>query len=459
MSPAAVLRIDRVELRNFRCFAECKIDLHPQLTVLVAENGRGKTALLDVIGIALGTFVDALTGSQHFHKFARTDVRLIQGENRAMQPVLPTEFTADGYVSGEPIRWSRALIGDSHRSRTTRKDAESLCKAARDVRGSVEEDVVKRNTNQRILPLLAFYGTGRLWSEHRLTEGKRTNVVAATGRTSGYTDCLSSSSSFKGMVAWYENKWTEAHDPRYSTELSKTLPLLTAVQKATRVVLEPTGWCELDWDSEAKSLIVGHREYGRFPLSVLSDGVRNMVALIADIARRCATLNPHLDEDAAQLTPGVLLIDEVDMHLHPRWQQLVIGLLQKAFPAMQMILSTHSPHVLSTVDMDSIRVVRLIDGRGVLEIPAFQTRGVESADILAKVMDVDPVPQVEQARWLSDYRAFVQTGEHESAAAQELWDKLVAHFGKEHPVLADVATLRRLQEFKRSNKLPLEGTN
>jgi len=375
MSPNAVLRVDRLDLRNFRCFAECTIELHPQLTVLVAENGRGKTALLDVIGIALGTFVDALTGLQYFHKFARSDVRLIQGENRAMQPVLPTEFVADGYVSGQPIRWSRALTGDSRRSRTTRKDAESLCKAAKKFRGSVEDNVVKGNGNQPILPLVAFYGTGRLWSEHRLTEGKRTNVVAAIGRTSGYTDCLSSSSSFKGMVAWYENKWNETHDPRYSTELSKTLPLLTAVQKATRVVLEPTGWCELDWDFEKKSLVVGHRDYGRLPLSALSDGVRNMIALIADIARRCATLNPHLNEDAAQLTPGVLLIDEVDMHLHPRWQQLIVQLLRNAFPALQMILTTHSPHVLSTVDAGSIRVIRLSDGRGVLEIPAFQRAG------------------------------------------------------------------------------------
>ena len=181
---------------------------------------------------------------------------------------------------------------------------------------------------------------------------------------SGYTDCLSSSSSFKGMVAWYENKWNETRDPRFSTELSKNLPLLAAVQKATRVVLEPTGWCELDWDFEKKSLVVGHRDYGRLPLSALSDGVRNMVALIADIARRCASLNPHLSEEAAQLTPGVLLIDEVDMHLHPRWQQLIVDLLRKAFPAMQMILTTHSPHVLSTVDKESIRVIRLQDGRG-----------------------------------------------------------------------------------------------
>ena len=271
---------------------------------------------------------------------------------------------------------------------------------------------------------------------------------------SGYTDCLSSSSSFKGMVAWYENKWTETHDPRFSTELSKTLALLTTVQKATRVVLEPTGWCELDWDFEKKSLVVGHRDYGRLPLSALSDGVRNMVALIADIARRCASLNPHLSEDAAQLTPGVLLIDEVDMHLHPRWQQLIVGLLRTSFPALQMILSTHSPHVLSTVDKGSIRVIRLQDGRGLVDTPTLQTRGVESADVLSSIMGVDPVPQIEEARLLSRYRALIEDGSAESEEGQSLRSTLVAHFGESHPLILDCDRLIRFQKFKLKQSRP-----
>jgi predicted ATP-binding protein involved in virulence len=162
-----------------------------------------------------------------------------------------------------------------------------------------------------------------------------------------------------------------------------------------------------------------------------------------------------MGDHAALRTPGVLLIDEVDLHLHPRWQQLVIGLLQAAFPALQMILSTHSPHVLSTVDVASVRVITLNHGHGESTIPAFQTRGVESADVLARVMDVDPVPQVEQARWLTDYRAMVQESEYESPDARGLWNKLVSHFGENHPVLIEVDTLRRLQDFKRANKLPL----
>lgn len=452
MTSSSLLRIDRLALRNFRCFAECVIDLHPQLTVLVAENGRGKTALLDALGIALGTFVDALTGLQRFHKLDRSDIRLVRGENGAMTPDLPTHFIADGHVSGESVRWSRSLMSDSRRSRTTSKDAQELFKAARKFGEGIQGSA--NDGTQIVLPLVAFYGTGRLWSEHRLTQGKRQYAIAASGRYAGYTDCLSSSSSFKGFVAWYENKMNEIGDARFKAESANSLSLVRAVQEAVRVVLEPTGWCNLNWDSGTRSLVVEHAAHGRLPLSALSDGVRNMIALIADIARRCASLNPHLSAEAAQLTPGVILVDEVDMHLHPRWQQAVMALLVEAFPSLQMVVSTHSPHVLSTVDSSSIRVIRFHEGKAVPEIPTFQTRGVESADVLARVMDVDPIPQIEPARWLSDFRALIQTGEDNSAAGRHLFEQLITHFGAEHPVLVEVETLRRLQEFRHANKLP-----
>jgi predicted ATP-binding protein involved in virulence len=309
-----------------------------------------------------------------------------------------------------------------------------------------------------LLPLVALYGTGRLWNEHRSTRVKRAFIRASNEQFSGYFDCLSPSSSFNEMIAWFHKTMAEIGDSRFATDLRKNVPLFNAVKEATRIVLEPTGWCQLDWNPEGRCLVVGHSTYGQLPLSDLSDGVRNMIALVADIARRCASLNPALREDAAKRTPGILLIDEIDLHLHPRWQQLVVGLLQDAFPEMQMIMTTHSPHVLSTVEVDSIRIVSL-SGGGSVGVPAFQTRGVESADILSEVMDVSAVPPVQQAAWLSDYRALVQTSNEDSVTAKILWANLVEHFGEEHPVMAEVAVLRRLQEFRRKNDVPPKEGN
>ena len=191
-------------------------------------------------------------------------------------------------------------------------------------------------------------------------------------------------------------------------------------------------------------------------MSVLSDGVRTMIALVADIAYRCASMNPHLSSEAARQTPGVILIDEVDMHLHPRWQQKVVELLRKTFPALQMILTTHSPHVLSTVDKESIRVIHLRDGLGVVETPVFQTRGVESAEVLASVMGVDPIPQVEEARSLSHYRALIEDGLANDLVTQSLRQKLTSHFGESHPLILDCDRLIRFQNFRVKKKKPPE---
>ncbi|WP_437707422.1 AAA family ATPase [Sorangium sp. So ce448] len=450
MSSAGMLHLDRLSLRNFRCFAACEVELHGKLTVLVADNGRGKTAILDAIGIALGLFVDTVSGIPKYRGFDREDVRHVPAADGAMRAALPTEIEASGSVDGKRIRWSRALVGDGARARTTTKDAGELRRAAQGLRDRIDAFAAGPGKARPLLPLVAFYGTGRLWSEHRLTEGKRAPDPATLGRLSGYLDCLSSSSSFKTFVAWYEDTANAARSPASVAYGPHERPekLLAAVRKATRTVLAPTGWHSLDWDFERRKLVVEHAQHGRLPLSVLSDGVRNMVALVADLAHRCVRLNPHFGEEAARSTPGILLIDEVDMHLHPRWQQLVVDLLREVFPQMQMVLTTHSPHVLSTVDVDSIRVIRLRDGEAVLDTPAFQTRGVESADVLAAIMDVDPVPQVEQARWLSRYRALIEDGMAEAPDAQALREKLVQHFAPNHPVILDCDRLRRFQAFK-----------
>lgn len=431
------LRLDKIELENFRCFASCGIEFHPRLTVLVAENANGKTALLDAAAQALSVYVNALYPREAIKKIERTDVRLVAAENGAMEPRLPSGFAADGIVGGESVRWASHFETFGEKSRPTTRNLKTIQVAA-----------LTSPEPTDTLPLVAFYGTGRLWGEYRQRGGRRTSVTAMSERLGGYADCLSSSSSFKGVSAWYEQRVTETRSPAYKEALATNLALLTTVREAARTVLDPTGWSDLDWDKDSGNLVAEHERSGRLPLTLLSDGVRTMLALVADVARRCASLNPQFGGQAASKTPGVLLIDEVDMHLHPRWQQLVVELLCNAFPALQIIVTTHSPQVLSTVDKDSIRVISVHDGQGVIETPQFQTKGVESADVLASVMGVDPVPQTPEARDLSIYRAHIEDGHSQSAEAISLRSKLVDHFGDRHPVMLDCDRLIRFQEFR-----------
>jgi predicted ATP-binding protein involved in virulence len=177
-----------------------------------------------------------------------------------------------------------------------------------------------------------------------------------------------------------------------------------------------------------------------------------MVALTADLAHRCASLNPDLREDAAAKTPGIVLIDEVDLHLHPSWQQRVVELLQSAFGAMQIVVTTHSPQVLSTVYSESVRIVRHHDADSSVEPVTFQTRGVESADVLAQIMGVDATPHVKEARDLQRLRGLIESGEAETAEGLALRQSLLKHFGESHPLMLDCARLERFVAFKRKQK-------
>lgn len=437
------LRLDKLSLTNFRCFVHCEVEFHHGLTVLVAENGSGKTAVLDAAGAALSVFVNAIYPPEKLRRIERSDVRLVPGQERQMSPCLPTEYEAQATVQGGAVTWKSAVRTYGDKVRPSTADFAPLKAAAQSFR-----------SDTAVLPLIAYYGTGRLWGEHRQTEYRRSSITNVGERVAGYADCLTSSSSFKGISAWFEHRFRETASPSYRESLQANLAMIEGVKRATDTVLQPTNWSNLRWDDELHTLTAEHKEQGELPLLMLSDGVRTMLALVADVARRCASLNPHLSGRAAIETPGVLIVDEVDMHLHPRWQQQILGLLQSAFPALQIIVSTHSPHVLSTVDKSSIRVLHIKNGDAVIETPLIQTRGVESAEVLATVMDVDPVPQLEESSALSAYRKLIEAGGAEGQEATVLRQRLIAHYGESHPVMLECDRLIRFQRFRLAKSRP-----
>jgi predicted ATP-binding protein involved in virulence len=456
-APNRLLRLQRLKLRNFRSFAECDISFHEHLTVLVAENGQGKTSILDALRKALLIFTQTVSKSSLAASLDEADIRL--DENG--EPQLPTRFDLSLLLLGQEIDVGREIRNFRRRPRNSKAELAAFITQCETLQGAA------LGFSEQTLPVAAFYGTGRLYDQHRLTRDKRFVAAESPYRVGAYLDSLSPSASYKVFASWYESQMDSLKDPAYKVDQGMVRPerLLATVEQAVRVVLQPTGWTEIGWDP-AQAIGSGRRavhrpgrvrlkneQAGWLPLEYLSDGIQNMVALVADLAHKCVRLNPHFGPEAALQTPGVVLIDEVDMHLHPQWQQLVVELLQKAFPQVQFILTTHSPHVLSTVDSRSIRVISVKRGLAIVEEPKTQTRGDESAAILARVMDVDPVPDVEPAQWLSSYRALVQQGRDQTSEAWTKWEQLVSHFGADHPLLQEAAILRRLQEFKRQNNI------
>lgn len=478
MSENTLLRIDKLLLENYRCFSKCPVDFHPKLTVLVAENAGGKTAILDALRLALLPFVTGIGKAKSCPGFLRSDMRGYDHETNVLgkpagfpTPALSTSIVAEGSIVGEPTRWRRERIERELFGQTTRRDMDHVRRLARNLTERIySESRDGGRGTQSPLPVVAYYGTGRLYSEPRLSKAKRWLVQSSNTRMSAYLDCLSPSSSYKSFSAWFGQRWEDLGEGRSRAEGFQARPenQIAAVREAVKVVLEPTGWVTMDWqqpDQDDDGRIYGNgfirvkNSAGeKVPLYTQSDGIRNIVALVGDLAHRCVRLNPHLGEAAAKETSGIVMIDEVDMHLHPQWQQRVVELLQTAFPKVQFVLSTHSPHVLSTVDSDSIRVIEFGEnGIGSALKPRSQTRGDESGNVLSRVMNVNPVPDIGPARALSAYLGLVQNGLDQSEKALTIWQHLISRFGEDHHLLQEAATLRRLQEFKREYKPSAKG--
>lgn len=452
---ASRLSITHLKLRNFRCFAELSISFDERLTVLVANNGQGKTAVLDAVAIALGPYVGAFDDGKD-RAFGRDDIRLIRAGNTNRMELADGGVTleARGEVDQIEVPWTRQLAGI--KSRTTRKDAQILTGFGKRLQSRVRQEA-DGHTTGTILPLVVCYGTDRLWNLRRLPYKK----LPRTSRMVGYTHCLESGSDFHLMADWFRYWSINALNRRITAqqEGAPMLPTeyddaLEAVSKAINLCLKPSGWGDMGFSVEREEIVARHPQFGELPVGMLSDGIRNMLTLVADMAFRAVKLNPNLGPNAATNTDGIVLIDEVDMHLHPEWQQTVLSSLQDAFPKIQFIVTTHSPQVLTTVPAECIRVLqRGFDadtGLPATTVQMFQTQtqGIASSTALAEVMGTDPIPDMEPTRWLSQYKALIEQGLHESPDALDLRSKLVDHFGQDHPLLQECDRMIRLQSFR-----------
>lgn len=433
-----------LSVTNFRTFDRLKIDFHEQLTVLVAPNGAGKTAVLDALARSLQPVV---AGPFLALRRGRHDVRRVRAPDGTTEALAPATLTARVVIAGVEV--------EGVRRRSLRADRWSIPPSSGVVSaGDRMWEALKRYTAGEAsappdLPALAYYGARRS-ADRTPSLPFADGDVPETSRLRGYLGAFGEGTDYRSFERWFEQMAREAQSEQATGRPSPHRPSdkLAVVRGAIDALLAPTGWYGLDFDFAEMALVAQHDEHGWLPVEDLSDGVRSALGMAGDLAHRCARLNPHLGADAARQTSGVVLIDEIDAHLHPSWQQLVLGGLRDAFPLLQFIVSTHSPHVLSTVRAESIRVLHVEHGVGVALLPSQQTRGVESADVLAAVMGVDPVPELPEVEWLRTYRRMIQEGQLDVEEAHTLRGKLEAHFGAHHPLMLDCDRLIRFYRAK-----------
>ena len=360
------MRIKSLKLHNFRFFAEKQFEFPALFTVLIGENGRGKSALLQGLRIAAGAWLLGFREAERLH-IEVEDIRRVD-EDGHFNRQWPTRIEATGSVEGEVVDWARQRSDiKGGLGRTGWAEAKPLIDLARRY-----EEANAKNSQGVALPVLVYFGTGR-----QRIGAKRAVELKAKGSKieDGYAQALISEYKRKGptgsavAMGWIKAtyfRYLQGHDSfllavdiasgKTAAPPRRPIPQLDAVFQAITTCVQD--WTALLWDLETDDLSgLYHRPDGtseRVPLYYLSDGVRMMVSIVAEIAYRCVMLNGHLGAEAVLESKGLVLIDELDMHLHPNWQRRVVSDLKKAFPNLQFVVTTHSPFIVQSLDTAEI---------------------------------------------------------------------------------------------------------
>jgi predicted ATP-binding protein involved in virulence len=372
------MKFNSVHLINYRYHGDLKIEFRAGFNVIVGVNGSGKTTILKSLCDALfggrtfrcrmsGQFVGSLM-EEGIAKI-RTDV--VDGRYR-FEPQYPIEVRAQADAFERTWAWKVFKKSQEDYSQLE-GEPPSL---------PIENQGLQTQNRPQIWPVYAFYRANRCWNGARPSE-----MQAATQRDSrvdGYDSWWDASLDTSALQSWVISKCLErlqtssqmsvAFESIQDDDLGRVNAVLA------QAVEDAKG---LKYDMKQKSLLVEWCDKLREPTAFenLSDGQRAVIGLISDIARRICLLNPHLGPLVAQKTPGVVLIDELDLHLHPKWQRLLTGALKRAFPAVQFIVASHSPQILGELKPEEIIV---LDRNGTSHPEV--SYGLDSSTVLEEIM-------------------------------------------------------------------------
>lgn len=430
------MKIKTLKLNNFRRFEDFEINFNEQLTVLVARNGAGKSSILDAVATALGAFVTRLPKVAGLNPKEK-DFRVF---NDGRKPPY-MRITSESYNG---IKWDRTEKRDSSKKTSLEiPDALGL-KALNDY---VDHFVDLYNDDTSFqLPVFIYYGTGRGVFDIPQRKKGFGNVFS---RFEAFNGSLESRTNFKRFVEYFyfledrENK-LQKEQRSFDIELPELKAIRLAIHQLMKNFSNPRGadpaGIKVDWfdDDKVKELRIEQ----------LSDGYRTTLAMTMDIAARMAEANPDTKDPLT--TEGVVLIDEVDLHLHPGWQQHILTDLMRTFPKVQFIVSTHSPQVITSVKPECLRV---IDWQGSLPslLPVNFSEGAEAQQVLLDVLGlISPRPeQLDIVKKLHQYQTMIEQNQWDLPEAIALRDELNRWGGSHEPELARLDMDIRLKELDR----------
>lgn len=352
------MKINKVKLQNFRSFEQAEFSLHPKLNVFAGVNASGKSTVLEAIEMLLGRLTreagqynanPEIQGNDVTEGKQPDDCRLGIDINAGF---INEEFADNqGFVSYG--------IG-------VRKEGEYLSPV---VDFSIE--LKKRIGENQELPVLLSFMLGKVWVGESESTRRKNPIYQNAWNCSVQND--------KEFEIWFEREESIENEKRLNEDFNYRLPLLENVRKALEVFMG----CVEEGDnpfSKIRTRRFSFTNYDGTPtyhsylslekggmqldLSQLSSGEKSLIVLVSEIARRASMTNRK--EDALACS-GIVLIDEIDLHLHPRWQRNILPALCNTFPNIQFIVTSHSPQVLGSIPPKDGLILRLVAGQVVYE--------------------------------------------------------------------------------------------
>jgi len=410
------MKVRRLEMKSFRGFRELSVEFNGQVTVLVGINGAGKTSILDCLAVLLSPIHQAVLQGITGPQFQTADIHI--NEHHTLN-------TVELSFAGQLFRWSRAA-----------SRAGFFAAPSGDTTGWPQflTALRPRLDEMKQLPLALYYPINRVpvMDAAYIKSGLNPDsplLDAYVGALQG------PERSFTPFFKWFREREDLENEQRVQTDPSYRDRQLETVRAAVEKLVPGVSGLRIQ---RSPLRMVVQKEGAVLELDQLSDGEKGLLALSGDLGRRLALANPGLENPLS--AEAVVLIDEIELHLHPGWQRMVVERLCQTFPNCQFIMTTHSPQVLSQVPTES---VVLLDRFQRVPLPA-GTLGRDSNSILAEVMGVPERPQASANR-IHEIAKMIDAGE--LPQARQALDELEKQLG-EHD--SEVVRLRALMGFLES---------
>jgi len=367
------VRLDKLTVENFRVFDRIDFEFDDNLNLIVGWNGTGKSSLLYAIRAVFNDAANELGDIPNFLRgsFKDDNVRFEMhtfGQSVRFERMYPAKLVATYEVDGKFI-YRQIAKGEFKDAPSGKSD-------------QIQQAIIANVALSDILPFFAFYGPKR-----------NTSVSAASpeaaakqqlSRRDGYRQWFDALIDAEDLQTWVIAQTLErlqiSSEGGPDSQLLENDELGIVNRTLEDALPDLKG---LRYDLRFRTLMVEFHTGKLLPFNSLSDGERGFISLIADICRRILIMNPQLGDRAPQETPGILMIDELDIHLHPEWQRRILQVLRERFPLLQIFATSHSPLMIGGLKPE--QVLLLSDGK--VSHPE-ATYGQDANRVLEDVMEV-----------------------------------------------------------------------